>query len=110
LARELFGEVGGGADWLVHGDFHHHNIVRSVRGFVAIDPKPYLSDREYDVGPFLWNPIGNFLEDVEQTERRIRAFAAVGLDEFRIRAWAVIRGSYLRSGPEYLDGLKGLIG
>jgi streptomycin 6-kinase len=108
-ARELFAEVGGGADWLVHGDFHHHNIVRSGQRFVAIDPKPYLSDREYDVAPYLWNPIGNFLDDIAQTERRIQAFTAVGLDEFRIRAWTVIRGSYLRSGPEYLDGLKELI-
>jgi streptomycin 6-kinase len=94
---------------LVHGDFHHHNILRSGERFVAIDPKPYLSDREYDVAAFLWNPIDNRLEDVAQTERRIQAFAAVGLDEFRIRAWTVIRGAYLRTGPEYIDPLKALI-
>lgn len=63
LARELFEEIGGGADWLVHGDFHHHNILRSGREFVAIDPKPYLADREYDVAAFLWNPKGNQLAD-----------------------------------------------
>jgi streptomycin 6-kinase len=83
--------------------------VRTGHGFVAIDPKPYLADREYDVAPFLWNPIGNFLDDVAQTDRRIQAFSAAGLDEFRIRAWTVIRGVYLRSGPEYLHGLKALI-
>jgi streptomycin 6-kinase len=109
LARELFEEVGGGTDWLVHGDFHHHNILRSGERFVAIDPKPYLSDREYDVAAFLWNPLDNRLEDVAQTERRIQAFAAVGLDEFRIRAWTVIRGAYLRTGPEYIEPLKALI-
>ncbi|MGA2433573.1 MAG: aminoglycoside phosphotransferase family protein, partial [Acidimicrobiales bacterium] len=42
LARSLFAEVSGGAEWVVHGDFHHHNILRSAEGFVAIDPKPYL--------------------------------------------------------------------
>jgi streptomycin 6-kinase len=109
LARELFAEIGGRADWLVHGDFHHHNIVQSGERFVAIDPKPYLSDREYDVAPFLWNPIGTLLADVAQTDRRIEVFTDAGLDEFRIRAWTVIRGSYLRTGPEYLDGLKGLM-
>jgi len=29
MARELFAEIGGGAEWLVHGDFHHHNILRA---------------------------------------------------------------------------------
>jgi streptomycin 6-kinase len=110
LARELFAEVGGGAEWVVHGDFHHHNILRSGERYVAIDPKPYLADREYDVPSFLWNPVGNHLENGEQTERRIRAFVAIGLDEFRIRAWSVIRGSYLRSGPDYLRGLMAVIG
>jgi streptomycin 6-kinase len=96
LARELFAELDPGADWLVHGDFHHHNVIRRGDRFVAIDPKPYLADREYDVPPFLWNPFFNRMEDAEQTERRIAAFVAAGLDDFRIRAWTVIRGAYLR--------------
>jgi hypothetical protein len=45
----------------VHGDFHHHNILRHGDGFVAIDPKPYFADREYDVPSLLWNPLGNRL-------------------------------------------------
>lgn len=98
LARELFAELDPGADWLVHGDFHHHNLIRRGDRFVAIDPKPYLADREYDVPSFLWNPYFNRMEDSEQTERRIAAFVAAGLDGFRIRAWAVIRGAYLRRG------------
>jgi streptomycin 6-kinase len=93
----------------VHGDFHHHNIVRAAQGFIAIDPKPYLSDREYDVAPFLGNPIGNVLGDVTQTNRRIQEFVHFGLDEFRIRAWTVIRGSYLRPGPEYREVLRQLV-
>jgi len=109
LARTLFAEVGGGAEWIVHGDFHHHNILLSADRYVAIDPKPYLADREFDVPPFLWNPMGNRLEDSHQTDRRIQAFVATGLDEFRIRAWTVIRGSYLRPGPEYAGPLGALI-
>ena len=62
LARELLRELGGAADWVVHGDFHHHNILRHGDRYVAIDPKPYLADREYDVPAFLWNPIGNRLD------------------------------------------------
>jgi streptomycin 6-kinase len=98
LARELLFELDPGADWLVHGDYHHHNILRDGERFVAIDPKPYLADREYDVPSFLWNPLGSRMEHREQTERRIAAFVAAGLDDFRIRAWTVIRGAYLRPG------------
>jgi streptomycin 6-kinase len=107
LARELLAELNPNADWLVHGDFHHHNILRHGDGFVAIDPKPYLADREYDVPSFLWNPMDSQMEDREQTERRIAAFVAAGLDDFRIRAWTVIRGSYLR--PDHPDRIKALI-
>jgi streptomycin 6-kinase len=108
-ARKLFDDIGGGADWLVHGDFHHHNILRSGHGFVAIDPKPYLADREYDVATFLWNPQGHQLADPVQTQARIRSFVALGLDEYRIRAWTVIRGAYLRPQPEYVERLRSLV-
>ena len=107
VARELLAKLGPSADWLVHGDFHHHNILRRGDQFVAIDPKPYLADREYDVPSFLWNPLDNRMGDSEQTERRIAAFVSAGLDDFRIRAWTVIRGAYLR--PGYVDQIRALI-
>lgn len=107
LARELHGEVAGRAEWLVHGDFHHHNILRDHSRYLVIDPKPYLSEREYDVASFLWNPMTNTMDDRDQTEARIGAFVGAGLDEFRIRAWAVIRGAYLR--PEFATALRALL-
>ncbi|HEV7958268.1 MAG TPA: aminoglycoside phosphotransferase family protein [Acidimicrobiales bacterium] len=107
LARSLRHEIGEGGQWLVHGDYHHHNILRDGARFVVIDPKPYLSDREYDVASFLWNPMDNDMTDRDQTERRIASFVAAGLDEFRIRAWAVIRGAYLR--PEFAAALRDLV-
>jgi streptomycin 6-kinase len=106
LARDLFAELDPSADWLVHGDFHHHNILRRGDRFVAIDPKPYLADREYDVPSFLWNPLDNRMDDSKQTERRIAAFVLAGLDDFRIRAWTVIRGAYLR--PAYASQIRAL--
>jgi streptomycin 6-kinase len=107
-ARRLLAELSQG-DWLVHGDFHHHNVLRSARGPVAIDPKPYLADREYDVYPWLHNPLPYELTDVARTERRIAAFAAAGLDEGRIRAWAVIRGAYLIGDEEPARVLRSLV-
>ena len=107
LARRLLAELDPAPAWLVHGDFHHHNLLRSGDRFVAIDPKPYLADREYDPPSFLWNPLDNRMDDREQTERRIASFVGAGLDEFRIRAWTVIRGAYLR--PDRADAIRALL-
>jgi streptomycin 6-kinase len=107
LARQLLGEIGGSNEWVVHGDFHHHNILAHGDRYVAIDPKPYAADREYDVPSFLWNPMTNRLDDADLLEDRIAAFVAVGLDEFRIRAWTVIRGAYLR--PSHLEPIRALL-
>ena len=96
LARELLDALGEPADWVVHGDFHHHNLVRHAERYVAIDPKPYLCEREFDVPTFLWNPKDNVLDDEQRTQDRIAAFVAAGLSEWRIRAWTVVRGAYLR--------------
>ncbi len=107
FARELLVEVGEPMGWVVHGDFHHHNILRHGERYVAIDPKPYAAEREYDAPSFLWNPMDNRLDDRDQVEARIAAFVAAGLDDFRIRAWTVIRGAYLR--PAYAARIRGLL-
>ena len=83
------------------------SAVRDGERFVAIDPKPYLADREYDVPSFVWNPLDNRMDDRAQTERRIAAFVAAGLDDFRIRAWTVIRGAYLR--PDLARSIRALL-
>ena len=95
FARQLYASLQPSRDWLVHGDFHHHNILRHGERFVAIDPKPYLGDREYDVPSFLWNPLSYRMTDRDRTERRIGAFVRAGLDDWKIRAWTAIRGAYL---------------
>ena len=77
-ARELWDAFDPGHEWLVHGDFHHHNILRHGSRYVAIDPKPYLSDREYDLFSWLRNPLSYRMVDRERTERRIAAFVARG--------------------------------
>ena len=109
LARELLAALPAGEPWLVHGDFHHHNVLRSGDGYVAIDPKPYLADREYDVYPWLCNPLSYTLVDRERTERRIAVFVAAGLDDSKIRAWAVIRGAYLIGDADEAAVLRSLL-
>jgi streptomycin 6-kinase len=108
LARELLKTIED-ESWLVHGDLHHHNVLRSVDGYLAIDPKPFLANREYDVAPFLWNPINHVMSDRSLTEGRIRAYVNVGLDDALIRKWAVIRGSYLRFDEAHTSALLALL-
>ncbi|HUG06523.1 MAG TPA: aminoglycoside phosphotransferase family protein [Candidatus Limnocylindria bacterium] len=92
LARTVFEATSFAETTLLHGDYHHYNVLRSGDGYVAIDPKPLVGEPEFDVPPFLWNPIGQLPPTAERTERRIAAFAAAGLDPERIRRWAIVRG------------------
>jgi streptomycin 6-kinase len=108
LARELYASLDVGRETLVHGDFHHHNILRAARGRLAIDPKPMLGEAEYDVPAFLWNPM-LYAMAPEVTERRLAAFAAAGLSQERMRAWAVIRGAYLGADESESAVLRALV-
>jgi streptomycin 6-kinase len=108
LALEIWSSFEPGRDWLVHGDFHHHNVLRHARGYVAIDPKPYLADREYDVYTWLHNPLPYVMSRAD-VERRIAHFVDAGLDDFRIRAWAIVRGAYLGGEGVEAEVLAGLL-
>ena len=46
---------------------------------------------------------------LDVTERRLSAFAAAGLDEARMRAWAVIRGAYLGADENEVQVLRALV-
>ena len=109
-ARELYAGLVPGRSVLVHGDFHHHNILRHRGRHLAIDAKAMLGEPEFDVPSFLWNPLDSEMTP-ERTERRIAAFAAAGLDEGRIRAWTVIRGAYLgiADDPQEAEVLRHLV-
>jgi streptomycin 6-kinase len=109
LARELLASLDVGRSRLIHGDFHHHNILRHGDRYVAIDSKAMLGEPEYDVPSFLWNPLSYRMVDQPRTDRRIAAFAAAGLDEWRIRAWTVIRASYLGADPEEAALIRALV-
>ena len=110
LAREVYAQLDIGRETLIHGDFHHHNILRHGAGHVVIDAKAMLGEPEFDVPSFLWNPLESTMT-ADRTERRIAAFAAAGLDEDRIRAWTVIRGAYLGicDDPGQADVIRALV-
>ena len=93
-AREIYATMNPSDATLVHGDFHHHNLLSHGDGWVVIDPKPMVGEPEFDVAPLLWNPIGT-MPSKDGVERWIGAFADAGLDANLLRKWAIVRGTYL---------------
>jgi streptomycin 6-kinase len=78
---------------LMHGDFHHFNILSSERGWLVIDPKGVIGPAGYEVGPFLMNPWGDLLDGNNyqlMTERRIDILhEELGFERERIREWGL---------------------
>jgi streptomycin 6-kinase len=91
MVRELFAEER--PQVLLHGDFHHYNILSSDRGWLVIDPKGVIGAPEYDACPFLINPIGGIPDEAEairRTRRRIAILSErLGFDRQRVWRWAV---------------------
>jgi streptomycin 6-kinase len=78
---------------LMHGDFHHYNILSSERGWLVIDPKGVIGPACYEVGPFLINPWDDFLKlknHRQMTQRRIDILHEhLGFERERIREWGL---------------------
>lgn len=64
--------------FLLHGDLYPDNILSSQRGWLVIDPKGVIGEREFELAAFLRNPIYDFPKgsDYKKLEkRRILQFA-----------------------------------
>lgn len=79
-------------NYLLHGDIHSDNILLSQRGWLLIDPKGVIGEKEFELGAFLRNPIydcprGSNYKEV--TKNRITQFSQeLGFDKKRILEWA----------------------
>jgi streptomycin 6-kinase len=78
---------------LMHGDFHHSNLLLSERGWLVIDPKGVIGPAGYEVGPLLINPWGDLLSGIDYqriTKRRIDILCdRLGFERERIREWGL---------------------
>ncbi len=78
---------------LMHGDFHHFNILSSDRGWLVIDPKGVIGPVGYEVGPFMLNPwdsISDTRQFRAQAERRVSIFSErLGWEREKIIHWAM---------------------
>ena len=78
---------------LMHGDFHHFNILSSERGWVVIDPKGVIGPAGYEVGPLMMNPWGDFSDGIKsrrRVKRRIEILREhLGFERERIVEWSL---------------------
>ncbi len=78
---------------LLHGDFHHYNILSSERGWSVIDPKGVIGPAGYEIGPLMTNPFGILMDRTQfevQTKRRVAIIhERTGWVREKIISWAL---------------------
>ena len=79
---------------LLHGDYHHHNILRAERApWLIIDPKGVVGDPGYEIGAFLYNPIDlheRYPDLRPLLARRVSQFhELLGFERERILHWGI---------------------
>jgi streptomycin 6-kinase len=88
-------ELGADQDELVvcHQDFHGGNVLLAQRGWLAIDPKPLLGEREFDTASLLRDRRDELVVDPHPAARvrqRLDQLSSdLGLDRERMRGWGV---------------------
>ena len=88
-------ELGSSQGELVvcHQDFHGGNVLRSARGWLAIDPKPLVGEREFDTASLLRDRRDDLLRDpnaARRVRRRLDQLSAeLSLDRERMRGWGI---------------------
>jgi streptomycin 6-kinase len=94
-ARELSARCGDGEPVLLHGDFHHGNILSDGDGWRAIDAWGIVGAREWEIGAFLLNAVPDDLPLdalADLLRAVINVFATeLGLDREKIRDLSVVR-------------------
>ncbi|MFO8037676.1 MAG: aminoglycoside phosphotransferase family protein [Anaerolineales bacterium] len=77
---------------LLHGDFHHRNLLKAQRDpWLTIDPKGLIGEPAYEMGAYLRNPFPEILHEADfqkLTAERIEIFAdTLSLDPSRMIGW-----------------------
>ena len=76
---------------VLHGDLHHDNVLHSVRGWLAIDPKGLIGERTYEVANLLGNPWphGEIVHHPSRMLRLAELYSRrLGLDHRRVLGFA----------------------
>jgi streptomycin 6-kinase len=78
---------------LIHGDFHHFNILSSERGWLAIDPKGVIGPAGYEIGPLMINPWDNSMDSNQfevRAKRRVDILSkGLGWEREQVIQWSL---------------------
>jgi streptomycin 6-kinase len=86
---------------LLHQDFHGGNVLESSRGWLAIDAKPLVGEREFDVASLIRD---RRPATKAQMERRLDYLVErLGLDAERTRGWAISHALAWNGSPDMID-------
>lgn len=92
----------------LHGDLHHYNIMKSERGWLAIDPKGLIGDPCYEISNIYGNPLG--VEHVTGNQERADALTekfatSLSYPKERIAKFAFVHNviSSLWGGCEFMS-------
>jgi streptomycin 6-kinase len=86
---------------LLHQDLHGGNVLESARGWLAIDAKPLVGEREFDVASLIRD---RRPATKAQMERRLDYLVdRLALDPERTRGWAVAHALAWDGSPDMID-------
>lgn len=95
LSVDLLTDLAGSepAPVILHGDFHHHNILAASRvPWLAIDPLPMVGDPAYDAVQYLLFRKGDLVHPEKEWGPVIHQFCTgLGVDAERAMAWLFVR-------------------
>jgi streptomycin 6-kinase len=104
---DLFADGNAG---LMHGDFHHFNILSSERGWLIIDPKGVIGPLGYEAGPLMinpWNRISDGNSFKVRAERRVGILSErLNWEREKIIRWATAH-AVLSAWWSIGDGMDG---
>lgn len=98
---------GVGEAVVLHQDLHGGNVLRSAdRGWLAIDPKPLVGQREFDAAPLLRDRRWELREP--SARRRVRRrldllVQELGLERERMRRWGIAHALAWGVGSQKLE-------
>ncbi|MFI1093157.1 aminoglycoside phosphotransferase family protein [Streptomyces sp. NPDC020917] len=83
-------------EFLLHGDYHHGNVLAGERmAWLAIDPKPLVGERAYDLAWLARDRLSTLAAQPgsrSAARRRVAKLAsALDVDPERLRGWALFR-------------------
>jgi streptomycin 6-kinase len=89
---------------LLHQDLHGGNVLESARGWLAIDAKPLVGEREFDTASLIRD---RRPATKRQMERRLDYLVdRLGLDRERTRGWAIAHALAWNGRPEMIDSAR----